>query len=161
MIAQADTIAISGLIYVASQFGLTSVLERYTNRRDAVLAASKLVGGLHAMIVGGSALLVITQSKWQNNDLINTSSSDGDRVIATEAGYMIGGESYDRRSDKRYHFSPAPSKATERSSPISSSDRTSHHLFKPSIAVSQGGRAGMGKRNFLCDFFHCGLGDVR
>ncbi|GFZ44397.1 hypothetical protein JCM24511_02119 [Saitozyma sp. JCM 24511] len=58
--------------------------------RDALLAASKLIGGCHALIVGGFALNEVLRKRWTRSDLIRTQSQWADAVVALEAGYLIG-----------------------------------------------------------------------
>jgi hypothetical protein len=92
MIAQASTVLGTGTsYYLAQQLASVALRRRIGNDRDALLAASKLVGALHALAVGGSALKVILDPNWRHHDLIQTPSSSGDGVVAAEIGYLISG----------------------------------------------------------------------
>ena len=92
MIAHLSTTVVTGVTYLLVQTVLSCGLDDLLGtRRDGLLAASKLTGGFHALVVGASALRVITDRKWQHLDLVNTPSSLGDQVVAWELGYLLGG----------------------------------------------------------------------
>jgi len=107
MIAHTTSLAVSGGVYLLAQTALTSRLgDRLENRRDALLAASKLVGGIHALSVGCAALRILVDPKWQHNDLVQTPSHEGNRIVAWELGYLLSGmfvfSPWDARSPLRY-----------------------------------------------------------
>ena len=100
-LAEIPTILLTSSTYSILHLLIPTILSHIRNlphhphkpltKRDYALLSSKLLGGLHSLLSSTLALRLVTHRKWKEVDLIDTSSKEGDRIVALEFGYLLSG----------------------------------------------------------------------
>ena len=100
--AELSTVLYSAGSYSALHLLLPHILNLIINRthksplkkEDYLHISSKSIGALHSSLSSSLAIRLIRSPTWRHQDLIETPSREGDRIVALELGYLLSGSSY-------------------------------------------------------------------